>query len=57
MYEGSFNILGGYSGQYLDTVLEFNQETRDWKLVGKVEHSVYVFGQCLSLKRYVNGSF
>ena len=55
MYEGSFNILGGYSGQYLDTVLEFNQETRDWKLVGKVEHSVYVFGQYLSLKRY--GSF
>jgi len=27
-------LTGGYSGQYLDTVLEFNQETRDWKLVG-----------------------
>merc|ERR1711915_120325 len=28
-------LTGGYNnGEYLDPVLEFNQETRDWKLVG-----------------------
>ena len=35
--KGNFN-LGGYSEQgNMDSVLEFIPETRDWKLVGRVE--------------------